>query len=70
MPKSTKRLSGGQERKSRDRPIHPYSRKAVRIDKQLLHTKRVESTKSATALKLDLVAEKFKWFQVDRSIKT
>jgi len=64
MPKASKRCSAGQDKQNRDRPVHPYSRKALKISKQIVHDKKVESTKSATSVKLEHLAEKLRWFQV------
>ncbi|XP_005092986.1 translation machinery-associated protein 16 [Aplysia californica] len=63
MPKVSKRCSSGQDKQNRDRPVHPYSRKALKISKQIVHDKKVESSKSATSVKLEHLAEKLRWFQ-------
>ncbi|KAH9495426.1 translation machinery-associated protein 16 [Bulinus truncatus] len=57
----------------KDRPVHPYSRKALQLNKQLLREKKVESAKTNQFVKSELLAEKLIWFQErpdDRHIYT
>uniref|UniRef100_A0A0B6YR88 Uncharacterized protein n=1 Tax=Arion vulgaris TaxID=1028688 RepID=A0A0B6YR88_9EUPU len=56
MPK-TKQKSGSS-REHKDRPIHPYSRKALKLGKQIIHEKRVESARSNQTMRTEILAEK------------
>ncbi|GFR70470.1 translation machinery-associated protein 16 [Elysia marginata] len=61
MPKANKTTRPSE--KSKERPIHPYSRKALKLNKQHIHEKKLEDAKSNTKLKTEITAEKVKWFQ-------
>lgn len=63
MPK-IKQNSGSGGEKHKERPIHPYSRKALKLGKQILHGKKVEAAKTNQAQRTELLAEKLRWFQV------
>ncbi|XP_013070525.2 translation machinery-associated protein 16-like [Biomphalaria glabrata] len=47
----------------KERPFHPYSRKALQLNKVLTHDKRVENAKSNQMIKSELLADKLLWFQ-------
>ncbi|GFO38179.1 translation machinery-associated protein 16 [Plakobranchus ocellatus] len=62
MPKASKNTPGSSAA-GKERPIHPYSRKALKLNKQQIHEKKLEGAKSNTKVKTELIAEKVKWFQ-------
>lgn len=67
MPKVIKGKSGSRPDKNIERPIHPYSRRALKLGKQALHDKKVECARNSQIYKLELTAEKLLWFKVSRS---
>ncbi|CAL1543243.1 unnamed protein product [Lymnaea stagnalis] len=62
MPKVVKK-SGPARDKTKERPVHPYSRKALQLSKQRTHEKKVETSKTAQFVKSEILAEKLRWFQ-------
>ncbi|RUS89717.1 hypothetical protein EGW08_002535, partial [Elysia chlorotica] len=62
MPKASKSTATASE-KAKDRPIHPYSRKALKLNKQHIHDKKLEEAKSNIKLKTQIMAEKVQWFK-------
>ncbi|KAK7502352.1 hypothetical protein BaRGS_00006305 [Batillaria attramentaria] len=42
--------------------IHPYSRKALKVERQINHDKRAVKSRSDRSSKLDVLADKLKWF--------
>lgn len=60
MPKASKNTQSSSDK---ERPIHPYSRKALKLNKQHVHEKKLEEAKSNLRLKTEITAEKVKWFQ-------
>uniref|UniRef100_A0A8C0E150 Translation machinery-associated protein 16 n=1 Tax=Balaenoptera musculus TaxID=9771 RepID=A0A8C0E150_BALMU len=59
MPKAPKGRSVGQEKKV----IHPYSRKAAQITREVHKLEKKEKLKNEKALRLNLIGEKLQWFQ-------
>lgn len=64
MPKVVKK-SGPSREKTKDRPVHPYSRKAIQLSKQKTHDKKLEASKTNQLMKSELLAEKLRWIQVN-----
>ncbi|XP_059156568.1 translation machinery-associated protein 16-like isoform X2 [Physella acuta] len=62
MPKVVKK-SGPSREKTKDRPVHPYSRKAIQLSKQKTHDKKLEASKTNQLMKSELLAEKLLWIQ-------
>lgn len=60
MPKAPK-AKVGQNKK----PIHPNSRKAMVLARNIFHDKRLQKSKSERRSKLDILAEKISWFQTE-----
>ena len=59
MPKAPKGKSVGQEKKV----IHPYSRRAAQITREVHKLEKKEKLKNEKALRLNLIGEKLQWFQ-------
>lgn len=54
MPKTQKNKT--------EKVVHPYSRKAMREERKILHKHRVEQGRHDRSSKLDVLAEKLRWF--------
>ncbi|KAJ6668682.1 hypothetical protein lerEdw1_012165 [Lerista edwardsae] len=59
MPKAAKNRGVGQEKKV----IHPYSRKAAQLAKEVHKQEKKEKLKNEKAFRLSIVGEKLLWFQ-------
>lgn len=65
MPKSVKNKN--------PKIVHPYSRKAQREERKIIHKQRVQQVRSERSTKLDILDEKIAWFHErldDRSAYT
>ncbi|KAM5264119.1 translation machinery-associated protein 16 [Ctenodactylus gundi] len=58
-PKAPKGKSAGREKKV----IHPYSRKAAQITREVHKQEKKDKLKNEKALRLNLLGEKLQWFQ-------
>lgn len=45
-----------------EKVIHPYSRKALQVERRYSHDKRLSKARKERSSKLDILAEKLKWF--------
>ncbi|CAG5122846.1 unnamed protein product [Candidula unifasciata] len=64
MPKVKVKSGPAADRlKKKERPIHPFSRKALQLGKQMIHGKRLEAARNTQAVRSELLAEKLRWFQ-------
>ncbi|XP_029818037.1 translation machinery-associated protein 16 isoform X2 [Manacus vitellinus] len=59
MPKLRKTQGGKQEKKV----IHPYSRKAAQLAREVHKQEKKEKLKTDKALRLSIIGEKLQWFQ-------
>uniref|UniRef100_A0A8C0P734 Translation machinery associated 16 homolog n=1 Tax=Canis lupus familiaris TaxID=9615 RepID=A0A8C0P734_CANLF len=59
MPKAPKGKTVGREKKV----IHPYSRKAAQITREVHKQEKKQKLKNEKALRLNLIGEKLQWFQ-------
>ncbi|XP_066488073.1 translation machinery-associated protein 16 [Tiliqua scincoides] len=59
MPKAPKNRGVGQEKKA----VHPYSRKAAQLAKEVHKQDKKEKLKNEKAFRLSVVGEKLLWFQ-------
>ncbi|XP_021397965.1 translation machinery-associated protein 16 isoform X1 [Lonchura striata] len=59
MPKLRKPQGGKQEKKV----IHPYSRKAAQLAREVHKQEKKEKLKTDKALRLSIIGEKLQWFQ-------